>query len=206
MSTIIKLKSGSWRAQIRRNGQYASSTFRAQADAQRWARDIERRVDLGQTINSAIGPNPTSLAEAIELHIADMCEVGRAPRRSKAYCLDKLKSSLGRIKLNAITREHLIAYAKARALRGAGPVTISMELGYIRTVLVHASAVHGMAISPEPVDLARVALKRLGLVGKGQERCRRPTSDELDRILTHLESKPRQIIPVARIVRFAVAT
>lgn len=57
MSTIIKLKSGSWRAQIRRNGQYASSTFRAQADAQRWARDIERRVDLGQTIGAAVGHN-----------------------------------------------------------------------------------------------------------------------------------------------------
>ena len=81
-----------------------------------------------------------------------------------------------------------------------------MELGYIRTVLVHASAVHGVAISLEPVDLARVALKRLGLVGKGQERNRRPTFEELDRILSYLESKPRQTIPVARIVRFAVAT
>ena len=206
MATINKLKSGSWRAQVRRKGQYASSTFRAQADAQRWARDIERRVDLGQTIGAAVGPNPTTLAEAIELHIADMCEVGRAPRRSKAYCLDKLKSSLGRVKLNAMTRECLISYARRRAANSAGPATISMELGYIRTVLVHASAVHGIAISPEPVDLARVALKRLGLVGKGQERCRRPSPDELDRILTHLENKLRQTIPVARIVRFAVAT
>jgi hypothetical protein len=95
MASIIKLKSGAWRAQIRRKGQYASSTFRTQSDALRWARDIERRVDLGQTIRAATGPNPTKLAEAIELHIADMCEVGRAPRRSKAYRLDKLKSSLG---------------------------------------------------------------------------------------------------------------
>jgi integrase len=206
MASIVKLKSGSWRAQIRRKGQYASSTFRAQADAQRWTRDIERRVDLGQTIGAAAGPNPTTLAEAIKLHIADMCEVGRAPRRSKAYCLDKLSSSLGRIKLTAVTREGLIAYAKGRSATGAGAVTISMELGYIRTVLVHASAVHGIAISSEPVDLARVALKRLGLVGKGQERDRRPSPDELARILRHLESKPRQTIPVARIVRFAIAT
>jgi len=135
-----------------------------------------------------------------------MCEVSRAPRRSKAYCLDKLKASPGRIKIAALDREGLIAYAKRRAGQGAGPATISMVMGYIRTVLVHASAVHGVAISPDPVDLARVALKRLDLVGKGQERCRRPSPDELNRILTHLESKPRQMIPVARIVRFAVAT
>jgi len=206
MASILKLKSGAWRAQIRRKGQYASSTFHAHADAERCARDIERRVDLSQTIGAAKGPHSTILAEAIALHIADMCEVGRAPRRSKAYRLDKLKSSLGRIKLAALDREGLIAYARRRAAQRAGPATISMELGYIRTVLVHASAVHGVAISPDPVDLARVALKRLGLVGEGQERCRRPSPDEFNRILTQLESKRRQMIPIARIVRFAVAT
>ena len=81
-----------------------------------------------------------------------------------------------------------------------------MELGYVRTVLIHASAVHGLAVSADPVDLARVALKRLGLIGKGRERGRRPAPDELDRLLAHFESKPRQTIPVARIVRFAIAT
>ena len=35
----------------------------------------------------------------------------------------------------------------------------------------------------EPVDLARIALGRLGLVGKGIERDRRPTQDEIDRII-----------------------
>ncbi|MDJ1007459.1 MAG: hypothetical protein QNJ13_06495 [Paracoccaceae bacterium] len=43
----------------------------------------------------------------------------------------------------------------------------------IKRVITHAAAVHGLDISPEPVDLARVALKRLGLIGKGTERDRR---------------------------------
>jgi len=37
----------------------------------------------------------------------------------------------------------------------------------------------------EPVDLARIALKRLGLVRRGQERNRRPTQDELDRLIAY---------------------
>ena len=45
-------------------------------------------------------------------------------------------------------------------------------------IITHAAAVHGLDISPEPVDLARVALKRLGLIGKGTERDRRPSTDE----------------------------
>jgi len=66
--------------------------------------------------------------------------------------------------------------------------------------------VHGVVVSTEPIDLARIALARLGLVGKGDERDRRPTQDELDRIVSALEANIRQQIPVGRIIRFAVAT
>jgi hypothetical protein len=57
----------------------------------------------------------------------------------------------------------------------------------------------------EPVLLARIALSRLGLVGKGDERDRRPTQDELDHLIAAFEANPRQQIPLGRIVRFAVA-
>lgn len=100
----------------------------------------------------------------------------------------------------------MIRYAKHRAARGAGPVTVGMELGYIRTVMIHASAVHGLAVTTDAVDMARVALKRLGLVGKGRERSRRPSPHELNQILQYLDDRPRQTIPAARIIRFAVTT
>jgi integrase len=54
--------------------------------------------------------------------------------------------------------------------------------------------------------LARTALARLGLVGKGSERDRRPTQDELDRLVAAFDVNPRQQIPIGRIIRFAVAT
>ena len=61
-------------------------------------------------------------------------------------------------------------------------------------------------LSTEPIVLARIALARLGLVGKGNERDRRPTQDELDRMVAAFEANRFQQIPVGRIVRFAVAT
>jgi methylase of polypeptide subunit release factors len=42
------------------------------------------------------------------------------------------------------------------------PVTLGIDIGVIKMIITHAAAVHGLDISPEPVDLARVALKRLG--------------------------------------------
>ncbi|HEX3364205.1 hypothetical protein [Phenylobacterium sp.] len=58
----------------------------------------------------------------------------------------------------------------------------------------------------EPVDLGRIALKRLGLVGPRNERDRRPTEEELARLIHHFDSNPRQIIPMGRIIKYAVAS
>jgi hypothetical protein len=46
--------------------------------------------------------------------------------------------------------------------------------GYLRTVITHAAAIHGTTVSLESVDLACIALKRLGLIGKSLKRNRRP--------------------------------
>jgi integrase len=206
MATINKLSSGSWRVQVRRKGQYASQTFRLQKDAKRWATEIERNIDLGQPLISPTTRNAHSLSQIIDLHIDDMCDVGRAPLRSKAYSLELLRRALGHFTVKQLTRDVLIAFARQRAKNGAGPVTLSIDLGYIKTVLLHAAAVHGLPVSTEAVDQARIALKRLGLVGKGHERDRRPTPEELHALLQHLDSNRRLTIPVGRIVRFAIAT
>ena len=93
-----------------------------------------------------------------------------------------------------------------RADQGAGPVPLRIDIGVTKMIITHAAAVHGLDIFPEPVDLARVALKRLGLIGKGTERDRRPTTDELNRLLRCFDDNERLTLPMTRIVKFAVAT
>lgn len=44
------------------------------------------------------------------------------------------------------------------------------------------------------LKMERVALKRLGLDGKAQERDRRPTQEELDRLVAFFEGNSRQLI------------
>ena len=100
----------------------------------------------------------------------------------------------------------MIDYVKMRAEQGAGPVTLGIDIGVIKMIITHAAAVHGLDISPEPVDLARVALKRLGLIGQGIERDRRPTTGELNRLFRCLDDNERLTLPMTRIVKFAVAT
>lgn len=206
MATITKLSSGSWRVQVRRKGRYVSETFLRREDARRWAVEAERQVDRGHMPSSSRIGRLKSFADLIDLHVEDMKEVGKAPGRSKAATLEMLKRELGAAGMGDLDRERLVRFGRRRATQGAGPVTLSMDIGAIRLVLAHAAAVHGLPVTIEPVDLARVALKRLGLVGKSQERDRRPTDNELTKLVAHFEANPRQVIPMGRIVKFAVAT
>ena len=74
-------------------------------------------------------------------------------------------------------------------------------------IITHAAAVRGLDnISPEPVDLALNALKRLGLIGKGTERDRRPSTNESNRLFRCFDDNERLTLRLTRNVRFAVAT
>ena len=206
MATYSKLPSGTWRVQVRRKGRYISETFLKRDDARRWATETEGRIDRGEVPTPERAARLRTFGELIDLHIDDMKSVGKAPRRSKAATLRMLKARLGRKKLGQLDRQLFIDFGKERAKEGAGPMTLSIDIGAIKLVITHAIAVHGLTISAEPVNMARLALKRLGLVGKGVERDRRPTEEELQKLIGHFEGNPRQIIPMARVIRFAVAT
>ena len=206
MASFVKLPSGSWRAIVRRKSRYISETFRRKDDARAWALNAERQIDRGEAPKGSRSAMLKTFGDLIDLHIEDMKEVGRAPGRSKVATLAMLKRQLGGLNMIELDRDRIIRFGRARAEHGAGPMTLSIDIGMIKLILSHAAAVHGVSVPVEPIDLARIALKRLGLVGKGNERNRRPTDEELAKLIAHFEGNDRQIIPMGRIIKFAVAT
>lgn len=206
MASIRKQKSGRWRAQVRRKGREISETFLRFEDARAWAVEAERQIDRGETPRESRIARIATFGELIDLHIEDMKSVGKAPRRSKHATLRMLKARLGHKKIVQLDRQLFIDFGRERANEGAGPMTLSIDLGAIALVLSHAAAVHGMFVSTDSVGQARQALKRLGLVGKGRERDRRPTSAELYSLASHFGGNERQRIPMASIIEFAIAT
>jgi hypothetical protein len=191
MATFTRLNSGSWRAQVRRKGRYVSETFLRREDARQWATDAERRIDRGGTPSPSRIARLSTFGDLIDLHITDLNEVGKNLGRSKAATLAMLKRELGVRTMAELDRERLIKFGRRRAANGAGPMTLSMDIGAIKLVLSHAAAVHGLNVPVEPVDLARIALKRLGLVGKSNERDRRPTEEELEKLFAEFDGNAR---------------
>jgi hypothetical protein len=198
MPTVTKLGSGNWRVQVRRKGHYAANTFKRRKDAEAWALYIERSIDQGITPKRHPKGPARTFGDLIDLHDADMHEVEKPPRRSKAAVLGALKLSLGCVKIMNLDRAHLINYGKCRAKQGAGPATLAIDFSFIRTVLSRAAAVHGIEVSAEDVRLARITLTRLDLVGKAIERDRRPMQDEIDKLIAFFEGNSRQLVPMAR--------
>lgn len=207
MATFTRLSSGSWRVQVRRKGRYIAETFLRHDHAREWATEAENQIDRGRSPIGRRARGAKTFGHLIDMHIDDMKDVGKPPGRSKSATLEMLQRELGSMRAAELDRERLIRFGRDRAKQGAGPVTLSMDIGAVRLVISHAIAVHGADLSVEPVNMARIALNRLGLVGKSNERDRRPAGDEIDRLLAHFNSQSnRQQIPMARVIRFAIAT
>lgn len=155
--------------------------------------ETERQVDRGETPAKSRTARLKTFGELIDLHIDDMCDVGKSPRRSKAAALAMLQRHLGKCNIAALDRERLIRFGRDRAAQGAGPMTLGIDIGFVKLILAHAAAVHGLPVKVEPVDLARIALKRLGLVGKGNQRDRRPTNCRALKASMHEIYGPRRV-------------
>src|SRR2546421_3789462 len=121
MPTFTKLKSGSWRVQVRRKREYAANTFIRRRDAEEWAIEVERSIDRGAPIRlSRPHEQPRIFSDLIALHLDDLAQVGKPVRRSKSMVLKALKASLGRVNLKDIPRDRLIEFGRKRAAQGAG--------------------------------------------------------------------------------------
>jgi integrase len=205
MASIDKRR-GKWRAQVRREGHQLCKTFLLKADAEAWARDIERDIDKEIDPSVRRVSKKDSFGSLIDIHIEDMEAVNKPLRRSKEAVLKRLKTELGATPISQMTRERLIKYGRERAKEGAGPATVAIDISFIGTVLTHAAAVHGMQVNTEAVRLARVALSRLSLVGASKERDRRPTENELRKLFRYFDGGAGSSLPMTRIVKFAIAT
>lgn len=204
VASILKI-GDKWRAQIRRKGHAPiTQTFDKQAHAKAWAARIEEEMRAG-SFNDERRLADITIDDVLKRYEE---EFGRKKQfgKSKAGALDMLKRGLKGKTLAQITSDTVIQYAKDRNAKGAGGVTIGIEMTYLAQVLRVARTMFKIPFKATPVEDARPSLKFLTLVAKSMERDRRPTQAEIDALCRFFDGKPRQRIPMSDIIRFAIAT
>lgn len=177
-----------WRVQIRRAGAKSISKMcSTKAEAGRWAREQEARIDAGDMRGASSMTVSELIAEYRKLREKSGREVSDSS--SEHYMLACLARLLGARRVERLEVSHLVEFAQARKAEGAGPYTINMDVSKLGTVLRHAGAFLGLRVM-DVVGTARPVLHHLKLIGGGGKRDRRPTDDELLRIIAWLESQP----------------
>lgn len=205
MATFRKQPSGSWRAEVYIKGRRASRTFSTKSAARTWAVATEREFEAAEVHDGLESVEGLAVADLIDRYVREL-KPAKPWGRSKDFSLQMLRRELGAKAADALSWRDLETYAKKRSKGGAGPVTVGAEIAYLRKILEDARLVWRMDVSLAPVIEAWPSLRRQGLVGKSRQRTRRPTPQELARIIAHFEEvSERSVIPMAEIVRFALA-
>lgn len=153
-----------------------------------------------ETDRSPSKSDPT-LGEVIDRYIRE----SRTIRRTKAQALDTMKRQpIARQRCSKITTADFVALARTLSQGRRKPQTVGNYLSHLRSVFSIARAAWGVPLDPAAaIDGMKVA-KKLGVVAKSRQRDRRPTADELDRLLAHFARWKRGTTPMVDIVQFAI--
>lgn len=198
MASISQTGENSFRVLVRRKGRKTiCKTFRTRKEAERFAARAEFEIDTGRPL---VGGGLT-VGKAVAA-FRELRDNGTRPIRlgsNEHYMLNHIYDGIGKVEIDRLTPQRLAEWCRERADDGAGPYTVSMEISKLATVLKYA-AISLHAVLPDVVGAARPLLDYSGLTGPGKARERRPSDDELARVLA-------QLSPVMQdVVRFAIAT
>ncbi|WP_165492373.1 tyrosine-type recombinase/integrase [Stutzerimonas kirkiae] len=203
MATFTKLPSGKWRVQVRKSGIYRSATFSTKGEAKTWAEVIEQQATHVAAIGFSQPPKEATVKDLIDKYVK--MSVGRFGK-TKSATLSMIIKRVGNVRLGSLNSMVMRDFVDSRIRDGAGGVTIAADLSYFSAVLKWARYSRRLDI-PERLALdARESLKHIGLNTRSIERSREPTEAELERLYAYWADNPRQIINMATLVKFALAT
>lgn len=182
MASVTEVN-GKWRALVRRVGfKSQCKTFDTKAKADNWAKAREKEIAEG--VMPALGALTLSQVFAAYRKLRDETRP-IADTSNEHYMLKALERGLGDKRVATLLPQHLIDYAVMRREEGAGPYTINMDISKLGTAMRYGAAKLKVAL-PDVVGAARPTLTYLRLIGGGGKRERRPTEDELRRVLAWL--------------------
>jgi integrase len=179
-----------------------TKTFDRRAAATAWIEKRERELSQPGGIARAKAADPT-LAMAIDRYTTDQRHIGR----TKAQVLGAIKGyPIAEMKCSEIKSHDVVELARTLA-EGRTPQTVQNYLSHLSAVFTIARSAWGYELDRAAMQDAFVAAKRLGMTGRSRKRDRRPTLDEMTKLLEHFaEIKRRRpsSLPMCHIVAFAL--
>jgi integrase len=210
-------KNGSvaWLAQIviKRDGRIVlreNKTFERRSTASAWIKHRQEHLSQPEAVEAAClsqsnnGRTPT-LADAIDRYIR---ESNLKMGRTKIQVLRSIKDfDIADMNCDSIRSSDIVAFAREKLDTGVQPQTISNYLSHLGAVFKIARPAWNYPLDRQAMQDAWVVADSLGLTTKSRERDRRPTLEELDKLLQHFKERSvarPSSVPMHRVVAFAI--
>jgi integrase len=191
---------------VKKDGKVAhreAQTFDRRQAATAWM--VRREQELskpGAIDRERQADNDPRLMDVIDKYIA---ESERAISKTKAQVLRTIKAhAIADMRCSQITSADIVSFAQALE---AGPATRLNYLSNLSAIFAIARPAWGYALDQQAIKDALAVTKRLGVTAKSRSRERRPTIDELDRLMDHfgeIQARRPDSIPMQQIIRFAI--
>ena len=176
-----------------------SQTFERRPAALAWLKKRETELAVPGALVKSVDP---LLREVIDQY---NLEKQKGHGKTKTQVLASIQATeLGGLRCSQITSPLLVRFCQSLEVQ---PSTRGNYMSHLASVFSVARPAWGYPLDKQAMDDARVVLDKMGLVGKSNERTRRPSLDELDRLMryyTVMETKRRDCIPMTRIIPFAI--
>ncbi|TMK49309.1 MAG: site-specific integrase [Alphaproteobacteria bacterium] len=180
-----------------------SRTFDRKQAASAWLEKREKELAKPGGLDRLLAPDPT-LAAVIDRYTNESIKrIGR----TKAQVLRAIKTyDIANKRCSEITSVDVIAFAN-QLVSKVKPQTVANYLSHLAAVFAVAKPAWAYPLDQTAMNDAFVVAKRLGIASKSRERDRRPTLEELDRILEYfgerLKRRPSSIL-MQKIIGFAI--
>jgi hypothetical protein len=209
MGTITSRKrrdgTAGFTAQIRlkRDGKIVfteAQTFDRRPAATAWLKKRETELAAPGAIEKANGPDPL-LSKVIDDYIDS---TKKKSSRTKIQRLNAAKGyAIGALKCSQIGSEQICAYVEELA-KDVKPSTARTYLSHLGGVFAVAKPLWGYPLDYSAMEAARVVLTKMGTVAKSKHRERRPTLDELDKLMTFFGKRRCDAIDMQKVALFAI--
>lgn len=180
-----------------------AQTFERERVAKLW---LERRRDeLSQpgALERALQPQGT-LAEAIRAYTSDVAAIGKTKAQVLRALLDY---PIAEKAMSEIRPHDVVDLARQLSDGNRQPQTVLNYLSHLGGVFAVARSAYGYDVDRNVVSDALETARRLGMTQKSGKRERRPTLDEMNRLMEHFDSIRRRrpsSNPMTAIVAFAL--
>ena len=183
-----------------------TQTFDRQQAAKAWIQKRETELAVPGALDKLKVDDPT-VAHLIGQYIT---EAQRDYGRTKTQVLQTIqKTDFAQLKCSLVDSAAVVQWLQTLDCK---PATRQNYLSHLSAVFALAQPVWRYPIHPAVMPEARVAAERMGLIGKSRQRNRRPTLDELDRLLTYFtdyeyrraRSPGKRPLPMVDLVMFAL--